>query len=349
MHARPMISVAGMRGLLDAVVAAGGNPDEILSNVGIERSVFSDPDGFIPSVSFAGFMEEAARATGDDCFGLHFGENYNPKNIGPLVYAVLNSPTIGAGIENVGRYQKVLNESARWFCSIEGERASIRHLLTDLGIAAPRQQNECTMAIALNTFRLMVGSQWAPQEVQFTHEAPAQISEHLRVFGAPVLFGCETNALVVDREFVERQVPAADPRLYRILKRYLDSVLKEMPREDHFVSSIRKAIAESMRDGDPKLTKVAKKMAMGPRTLQRRLKESGFDFKKLIEDTRQRFAVSYLKNPKTSLTEVAFLLGYSELSAFNRAFKRWMGSTPLDYQRSMLSKNKGRLRLVDVP
>jgi AraC-like DNA-binding protein len=90
-------------------------------------------------------------------------------------------------------------------------------------------------------------------------------------------------------------------------------------------------------------------MGMGSRTLQRRLKEYGSDFKQLIEDTRQRFAVSYLKNPKTSLTEVAFLLGYSELSAFNRAFKRWMGSTPLDYQRSLLSKNKGMHRLVDVP
>ena len=91
-----------------------------------------------------------------------------------------------------------------------------------------------------------------------------------------------------------------------------------------------------MRDGDPKLARVAKKVAMGPRTIQRRLKEYGFDFKKLVEDTRQRFAQNYLKDRKNTLTEVAFLLGYSELSAFNRAFKRWTGSTPLDYQRKLL-------------
>jgi AraC-like DNA-binding protein len=331
-----MISVAVMTGLLDAIAVAGSNPDVILRNFGIERTAFSNPDGFIPSAIFAGILEEAARATGDDCFGLHFGENYNPKNAGPLAYVVLNSPTIGAGIENVGRYQRVVNESARWFCTVDGERAYVRHLLTDLGLAAPRQHNECSMAIALKMLRLMAGSQWAPEEVQFAHEAPAQISEHLRIFCAPVLFSCETNAFVVDREFVDRQVPAADQRLYRILKRYLDRVLKEMPREDQLLCSIRKAIAESMRDGDPKLARVAKKMAMGPRTLQRRLKEYGFDFKKLVEDTRQRFAVSYLKDRKNSLTEVAFLLGYSEVSAFNRAFKRWTHATPLDYQRRQL-------------
>jgi AraC-like DNA-binding protein len=150
------------------------------------------------------------------------------------------------------------------------------------------------------------------------------------------VFGCETNALVIELGFADREVPAADQQLYQIMKQYLDQVLSEMPREDSLLGSIRKAIAESMRDGDPKLARVAKKMAMGPRTLQRRLKEYGFDFKKLVEDTRQRFAVSYLKDRKNSLTEVAFLLGYSEVSAFNRAFKRWTHSTPLDYQRRML-------------
>src|SRR5207249_3255149 len=82
---------------------------------------------------------------------------------------------------------------------------------------AARQHNEYSMAVALNTLRIMAGSHWAPREVQFAHEAPAHTSEHLRVFGAPVLFGCASNALVMERDFVERQVPAADPRLYRIL------------------------------------------------------------------------------------------------------------------------------------
>ena len=334
MHKKPLISIAATTGLLEDIAAAGGNPDQILQSLGLQRSVFSKVDGFIPCSAFAGILKEAARTTGDDCFGLHFAERFNPKNIGPLVYVALNSPTIATGVANVERYLHVYDSSAQWFFTVEGNRGYIRYLLTDLGIEPLRQSNEHGMTIVVNTLRMMVGSQWAPQEVQFVHEAPQQTSEHHRIFRAPVLFGCETNALVIDRSFAERGVPAADQQLYQIMKQYLDQVISEMPREDGFLGSIRKAIAESMRDGDPKLSRVAKQIAMGPRTLQRRLKEYGFDFKKLVEDTRRRFALNYLKDRKNTLTEVAFLLGYSELSALNRAFKRWTGTTPLDYRRS---------------
>jgi AraC-like DNA-binding protein len=333
--ARPMISIAAATGLLEAIAARGGDPDPILRKFGIDRSAFSEPEGFIPSSIFAGVLEEAAQATADDCFGLHLGENYNPRNIGPLVYVVLNSPTIRAGIENFERYLHVYNEAAKWFFTSEGNRGYIRYLLTDLGINSLRHSNEHGMTIAFNTLRMMIGSQWAPKEVQFAHEAPEQISEYLRIFHAPVSFGCKTNAIVTDLHFVEREVPAADQRLYQILKRYLDHVLGEMPREDSLLASVRRATAETMRDGELKLARVAKQMAMSARTLQRQLKERGVDFKHLTDDTRRRFAMNYLKERKNTLTEVAFLLGYSELSAFNRAFKRWTGSTPLDYRRSV--------------
>ena len=88
-----------------------------------------------------------------------------------------------------------------------------------------------------------------------------------------------------------------------------------------------------MRDGDPTLARVAKKVAAGSRTLQRQLKDHGVEFKRLVDDTRHRFSLNYLRDPKHTLTEIAYLLGYSEVSAFNRAFKRWTGSTPSDYRK----------------
>jgi AraC-like DNA-binding protein len=334
-----MISIGATTGLLEAITAAGGNPEEILQGFGLNRSVFAKPEAFIPCSVFAGILREAARSTGDDCFGLHFAERFNPKNIGPLIYVVLNSPTIGTGIQNVERYLHVYDSSAKWFFTTEGDRGYIRFVLTGLGIEPLRQSNEHGMALVINTLRMMVGSQWAPQEVHFAHQAPEQTSEHHRIFRAPVLFNCETNALVIELSFAERPVPAADQTLYLIMKQYLDQALNELPQEDSLFAAIRKTIAESMRDGSPELSRVAKKLAIGPRTLQRRLKEYGFDFKKLVEDTRQRFAMTYLKDRKNSLTEIAFLLGYSELSAFNRAFKRWTGTTPLDYQRKLLGQH----------
>jgi hypothetical protein len=83
-HARPMISTAATIGLLEAITVAGGNPDEILQGFGLDCSVFAKPEGFIPCSVFAGILKETARSTADDCFGLHFAERFNPKNIGPM-------------------------------------------------------------------------------------------------------------------------------------------------------------------------------------------------------------------------------------------------------------------------
>ena len=127
-----MISIAATTGLLDAITAAGGNPDEILRGLGLNRSVFSNAEGFIPCSVFAGILKETARTTGDDCFGLHFGESFHPKNIGPLAYVALNSPTIAAGIENVERYLHVYDSSAKWFFTGEGSHGYIRYVLADL-------------------------------------------------------------------------------------------------------------------------------------------------------------------------------------------------------------------------
>ena len=327
-----MISVAATTGLLETITSTSADPDQVLSALGLNRAVLANPEGFIPCSTFARLLEEATRATGDICFGLHFGERFNLKNIGPLTYVVLNSPTIAVADQHVARYLRLYNQAAKVFFTVDERRAYLQYVLQNLDIDVPRQENEYSMVIRLNTIRMMVGSQWAPLEVRFAHPAPEQTSEHLRIFRAPVLFGYATNTFVIDRDFLERQVPAADERLYEIMRRYLEQILEEMPPEHEVLASVRRAVAESMREGHPSITRVAKKIAMSPRTLQRQLKEQGMDFKQLVADTRRRFALSYLGSRGHTLTEIAFLLGYSEVSSFNRAFKRWTGSTLLAYR-----------------
>ncbi|HKX51167.1 MAG TPA: AraC family transcriptional regulator ligand-binding domain-containing protein [Candidatus Binatia bacterium] len=331
----PMISISAAAGLIEAIKAAGANPDDVLGTIAVDSAIFANPDGFIRVSTFARILEEAARVSSDACFGLHFGERYNPKNIGSLVYVVLNSPTIAAGIENTARFIKIHNEAARASLLVEKDRAYLRFLPNELLIHTSRQHSEYAMAVALNTLRLMVGSEWAPQEVHFTHQLEVATPEHFRVFCAPIMFGCPANAFVVESDFLKREVPAADPRLYRILKRYLGRVLHEMPREDDLLAAVRRMIGEAIRDAEPKLSLAAKKLGMSPRRLQRRLQEYGLDFKRLVDDTRQRLALQYIKEEKDTLTQIAFMLGYSDVSAFNRAFKRWTGTAPLEYRRTV--------------
>jgi hypothetical protein len=109
-----MISLAAATGLGDAIEAAGGDPGQILRSLGFERDLLGDRHRFIPSADFARILESAARETGDECFGLHFGERFHPKALGPLVYVVVNSPSFAVAFENVARFLRVHNEAAEW-------------------------------------------------------------------------------------------------------------------------------------------------------------------------------------------------------------------------------------------
>ncbi|MGZ9005602.1 MAG: AraC family transcriptional regulator [Burkholderiales bacterium] len=332
MTPRPMISATVTTGLNEAIAAAGANPDEVLRAVGLEASAIADPDAFIRASSFAQVLEQAVHATGDKDFGLHFGERFDPKDIGTLSYVVLNSPTVATASANIERYLHIHNEAARASFRIEGERGYLRFLVDASRKNLARQHTEYSMAVVVKTFQAIAGRQWKPLGIEFIHDIPAVTSEHLRVFGTRPAFGREVNAMIVEREFVERLIPSADRRLYGILKKHAERILQEMPPQDDFLATVRTAIAESMGEGDPTLARVGGKMATSARTLERRLKEHGTGYKQLVDDTRLRFALDYLKERRHTLTEMAFLLGYSEVSAFNRAFKRWTGLTPLEYR-----------------
>jgi len=333
---KPVISLTAATGIVEAIEAGGADADAVLRPFGLDRRRLLNPQGFMPSADFARLLDSAAVATGNDGFGLRFGARFNPKDVGPLTYVILHSPTVGVALANAGRYLRVHNTGAAVAYLRQPPVALLQHELFGVPVELRRQHSEYSLAIALQTVRLMAGSAWSPLEVQFEHKAPADTSAHVEVFGAPVSFECPAGAFVVDLEFAERQVPAADARLYPTLTRYLDDLLQAMPAEDTFLASLRRAIGETLRHGPPDLSTVAHEVALGARTLQRRLTDAGLDFKTLVDDTRHRLALRYIADPKHTLTEVAYLLGYSETSAFNRAFRRWTGSTPLQYRRGKL-------------
>jgi len=335
MRSPPKISASVTIGLIQAMKDAGIDPKKVFESLDLDPAVFSRAEGFIPCSSFARVLETAAELTSDRAFALRFGAGSNPKNIGALAYAVLNSPTIAAAFEIAARYIHLHNEAAQVSFTEENNFSYLGYSLKHLDFDEPRQFVEYGMAAALNTLRAMVGSQWSPREIQFAHPAPPTTSTHLQLFRAPVIFASLTNAIVMDSEFCQRQIPAADPNLFKVLNRYLESVLSEVPKEDQSLEVIRRKIAEAIKAGKPNLGEIAKAMACSPRTLQRQLDTCETDFRSLLDDTRKRLALAYLKDSENTLTQIAFLLGYSEVSAFNRSFKRWTGKTPLDYRRQL--------------
>jgi AraC-like DNA-binding protein len=153
-----------------------------------------------------------------------------------------------------------------------------------------------------------------------------------------VLFGRpEDAALVFAASDLERQVPGADRGLLPIVERHLAASLPPRGEGDAWLEGLRDEISRRICDGQPTIFSLAKRLGLGVRTLQRRLDERGLVFKTLVEEIRRDLALRYLGDEGPSLTEVAFLLGYSEVSAFNRAFRRWTGGTPLSHRKRALA------------
>lgn len=131
-------------------------------------------------------------------------------------------------------------------------------------------------------------------------------------------------------------IPEPDESLYQVLKSVFGMVRRNAAADETFLDAVRKIIVEALKDGTPHLKRVAKIVGIGPRTLERRLDHAGIDFSKLVEDTRRRLAIALLSDSQNRLTDIALVLGYSEVSAFNRAFKRWTNSTPRNFRRTHL-------------
>jgi AraC-like DNA-binding protein len=191
------------------------------------------------------------------------------------------------------------------------------------------------MTIAVLQGRRAIGDDFSPQEVCFSHPAPERISEPERVFRAPVRYGCPRNELFLHPADLDQPQRHAEPRLLEVLERQLETLVSKLPEERSFPSRVKCHMADQLLEGEPMMRSIAAKLCMSPRTLQRRLNDEGTSFAKLLVDLRRDLALRYLQDPRKSINEVAFLLGFLEIAAFYRAFKRWTGKTPAEYQRSV--------------
>jgi hypothetical protein len=177
----------------------------VLGPFGLDRRRLAKPQGFIPSEDFAASPRtQRPWLPATTASALRFGARFNPKDVGPLTYVILHSPTVGVALANAGRYLRVHNTGATVSYLRQPPVALLQHHLVGVPVELRRQHAEYSLAVALQTVRLMAGSAWSPQEVQFEHKQPADTSPHVKVFGAPVTFECPAGAFVVDLEFAER-------------------------------------------------------------------------------------------------------------------------------------------------
>jgi AraC-like DNA-binding protein len=181
--------------------------------------------------------------------------------------------------------------------------------------------------------RALTGVDWSPREVHFEHAEPEDTSEHARIFRAAVHFGCPLTRLVFDASLLELPVVGADPQLGSLLERQAEELLAGSRRDGAFAGRVRQLIKEGLPGGEARVDAACRRLGVSPRTLQRKLREEGTSFQALLEESQRALAEFYLREPGVAICEVSYLTGFSQPSAFHRAFRRWTGLTPKEFRR----------------
>ena len=331
-HAAPVGLSAAAAGLPQFIGMQGGDPDAIYGRCGVSPAMSEAATTKLPLATFCQLFEEAARRTRCDNFGLLFGQQFQPRDLGMWGYAALSSPTLGSALETLVELFKYQQSASTMRLSFHhGHQVWLEYQIEAPAIVARRQDAELSLGQFCNLMRECCGSRWTPLEIHFEHPRPAEWRQHETAFRAPVFFGCSTNAIVFDRGVLDRPMPGRDLRLLTMMRTCLELLGSQGPAES-LLDRLRIAIRQRLPDGSPTVEEVASALHVSPSTIRRTLADAGLGFREAVDDTRYRLARHYLAQRHLPLSEIALLLGYSELSAFTRAFTRWAGISPGTYR-----------------
>lgn len=316
-----------------AVGNAPGAREALLAHVQAPALEPADSRRSLDIGAIAALLEEAAALLDDPTVGLHLAAGFEIGALGPFSYAVLHAPTLGTALRNVERYSGSVAVGASLRLEVGRETASLVLPAWVEDPGACRQLGEAAVLFLLRMLRQLGGQDWAPLDLGFRHAAPADTGEHERLLGAPIRFERLADSIRFRAADLERPVRDADRFLLPIVERQLRDVVADHAAADPWRQAVELQVARHVCDGHPSIATIAPRLGLSVRTLQRRLDERGLSYRQLVADVRLRLARQYLTAAEPSLGEVAFLLGYSELSAFDRAFRAWTGERPGDLRR----------------
>ena len=332
----PRVRAAATSGLCDAMRRAGAEPDIALGRAQLSERALAEPSSWLDLAAYCGLLEEAAEGCGNAAFGWDLGLAEGPGLLGDVAAVVETAPTVGAALAAAARCFGALQEQTAVTLERRGDDAILSYQIRDGRILHRRQDAELSLGALIGLLRRSLGPQWRPEEVHLEHgvRGSGGLPESLQ--GTRVYAAQRRNAILIAGPALAAFMPMADPCRHGALLRRIESRLPDRPGED-FVGIVLQHIRDALADGRPGIAPVARRLGLSGPTLYRKLAACGTDFSELQRDLRRELALVALADPHLPLTEVAALLGYSELSAFSRAFRGWSGLSPLAYRRRHLA------------
>lgn len=322
------------RTVVRALDARGANGWSLAVRAGVDPASFEDPDFRHPIEATSRLWRLAVEATGDPCFGLWASRFVTQTTFHALGFAVVASATLREAFERFVRYGHLVSDAAEAELRSAGDRD---RLILTLGTGGGRASDEAIDAILsliARTARLLHGDgsgPIAPFAVRLERPEPHPSDPFRKVFRAPVEFAAAENSIEYRSAVLDARLPGGNTELARhndeVVARYL-------ARIEHEPSTrLRAWLIDNLSAGEPSQEAAARALGLSLRNLQRRLADAGTTYRDLLSETRRALACSYLEEGRLSITEIAFLLGFADTSAFSRAFRRWTGATPSAWAR----------------
>jgi AraC-like DNA-binding protein len=328
-----LVSAKTVRAAIFAASVRTGRPTEELARlVRVSMALLADPDARLSHRRVVRVWDVLARASGDSALGLYAAQLIDSATTDRLEPLLSNTSTLGDAMQTFLRYQHLYHTG----------NASRSDVTLDAWIVTFALRPEAEMSPCLTDFvlgnwvrrmRRAVGRDVPIHETRLRRPRPTEIEPYLAAFGSRVWFDAGEDSLRLAPEAAAFSVVGANPALRPILEKQANADLEALKPESAFLRDARTTLESLLFDGEADVDGLARGLATSPRTLQRRLAECETSFQALLDDVRRELALRHLARGR-SVTDTAFLLGFSELSAFSRAFRRWTGRTPRTYTRA---------------
>ena len=320
-----------VKGIAETLEAAGLDIHALFEEAGLELTALSDADARFPTERISLLWQLAVTRSGNPAVGLTNSSVVKPGSFDVVAYAMMSSANLHGTLERAVRYVDILSDAAT--LTIADNREGHRLILELFGgkHPVPRQRFEFDLMTLLTFFRWVTNRDLRPLAFELRFPPPADPQPYQDAFKCPLRFNAPVNALLFARADITLPLPTAHPELAEAHERIASEHLQRLDPAQT-CHRVRAVIIRHLPDGQPQRPRIATILGMSERTLQRRLAAEGTGFSQALDAVRADLANLYVTRGTHTLSEIAFLLGYTELSPFTRAFKRWTGMAPSAYR-----------------
>jgi AraC-like DNA-binding protein len=306
-----------------------------LAGAGLSLSDLDDPELRLSHAVLSHLLGAVLARSGARDLGLLAAECLQPEHLDIIEYAARSQPTLRAGLEHGMRYYALLHDGFTARLDVVAERAILEVSFGDLPVAD--SIFEFVLAAHVIAMRRMTGlSELAPIETRFMHTRPKSTQLHERIFRSQLQFGRASCALVFARSALDARLLAADSGLAQVLERQADQALHRLGTSASLLDRVRQIVREELSRGKLTADNVARRLGMSARTLHRRLAAEHASYRTILDQVRHEIALRSLRDPRLSILEVSYLLGFTTGPAFHRAFRRWTGTSAAALRSELL-------------